>query len=156
MAHEARVHTPLGRIGLHTDGHRLTGIDWLADGPEWWPDHGVAREAAEALLAWFRQPGAALPELPLAPAPTAFQADVRAAMLAIPPGHTRTYGDVAADLGSSPRAVGGACRANRLPIVVPCHRIVARSGPGGYNGDWERGAVQSHKLRLLALERATH
>lgn len=151
MDHEALINTPLGRIGLHSDGRCLVRIDWLAAGPERWPDRGLARMAAEVVLAWFRQPGA-LPELPLAPAPTAFQGRVRAAMLAIPAGCTRTYGDVARELGSSPRAVGGACSRNPLPIIVPCHRIVAHSGLGGYSGDWERGAVQSHKQRLLALE----
>jgi len=153
VQYEAVIHTPLGPLGLRTDGHALTTIDWLQSAPPVQPRAGLAREAAVALAAWFEEPGE-LPELPLAPAATAFQERVRRVMQAIPTGCTRTYGDVARELGSVPRAVGGACRGNPLAVVVPCHRIVARTGLGGYSGDWERGAALSHKERLLALEGA--
>lgn len=153
--YEAVIATPLGRLGLATDGRVVLRIDWLDGGRERWPHDGLALAAARALAAWFEDPRE-LPSLPLAPAATPFQQRVREAMRAIPAGRTRTYGELAGELGSAARAVGGACRGNALPIVVPCHRVVARNGLGGYSGDWERGAVLSHKQRLLALEaRAT-
>lgn len=152
-AGRAIIATPVGRLAVVTVGAAIQRLDWLAPGPEEWPAAGPAREAATAVLAWFADPRNGL-DLPLVPAATAFQARVRAALRAISVGATRTYGDLAAELGSSPRAIGGACRANPVPLVVPCHRVVARSGLGGYGGDWQRGAAISHKQRLLALERA--
>lgn len=151
--HQAVIRTPLGHLGITTDGRVIRSLEWLAQGPAYWPADDFTRHAAEAVLGWFDDP-LHLPALPLAPAPTAFQARVRAALRAIPAGHTRTYGAIARELGSAPRAVGGACRANPLPLIVPCHRVVANDGLGGYSGDWQQGAALSHKQRLLAIERA--
>lgn len=74
-------------------------------------------------------------DLPLDLGGTPFQQRVWAAIRSIPPGSTRTYRDLARDLGSAPRAVGQACRANPCPIVVPCHRVVSVNGLGGFAGD---------------------
>ena len=87
-------------------------------------------------------------DLPLAPARTPFQARIRAAMLAIPYGQTRSYGELAHEAGGGPRAVGQACGANPLQILVPCHRVVAANGIGGYGG---AGGLNTKRL-LLALE----
>ena len=82
---------------------------------------------------------------------TDFQRSVLEQLQEIPYGETRTYGDIAKRLNTSPRAVGNACRNNPLPIIVPCHRVVAANGIGGYDG-----AVDGDKLdiksRLLQLE----
>lgn len=152
MFHEAVLQTPLGRLGIISDGRVIRRIDWLPPGgtpaP---PNDGLAARAARILQDWFSDPHAPL-DLPLAPAPTDFQRRVRSAMQAIPPGSTRTYGEIARELGSSARAVGGACRDNPLPIIVPCHRVVGRHGLGGYSGDWECGAALTLKQGLLDLE----
>ena len=63
---------------------------------------------------------------------TPFQLRVWMAIYAIPFGETRTYSDLATLLGSGPRAVANACGANSLPIIIPCHRVVAKSGIGGF------------------------
>src|SRR5690606_13127856 len=82
---------------------------------------------------------------------TDFERRVWRAMIAIPQGRTQTYGEVARMLGSTPRAVGGACGANPIPLVIPCHRIVGAGGAlGGYSGG--RGAET--KRFLLELEGA--
>ena len=73
-------------------------------------------------------------DVPLQPRGTEFQQKVWQAMLDIPYGQVRTYGDIAHQLKSSPRAVGNACRANPIPLIIPCHRVVAASGIGGYAG----------------------
>jgi methylated-DNA-[protein]-cysteine S-methyltransferase len=65
---------------------------------------------------------------------TVFQRRVWTALQQIPPGQVRTYAQLATDLHTSPRAVGAACRSNPIPIVVPCHRVVATTGLGGYMG----------------------
>ena len=87
-------------------------------------------------------------DLPLAPAATPHQAAARRAMMAIPAGGTATYGQLATDIGSGPRAVGRACATNPLPIIVPCHRVLPATGLGAYSG----GAGPETKRRLLALE----
>ncbi len=124
--------SPLGRLGLRVRGDALAALDWT-DAPMQAPADALAGEAMRQLEAWFagRLRGF---DLPLAPAPTAFQTRVRAALLAIPFGETVTYAELAARIGSNPRAVGGGCRANPLPIVVPCHRVLAAHGFGGYAG----------------------
>jgi methylated-DNA-[protein]-cysteine S-methyltransferase len=73
-------------------------------------------------------------------------------MRTIPYGETRCYGDLAGMIGSAPRAVGGACGRYPIPIVIPCHRVLARNGLGGYSG---AGGLDT-KRRLLALEAAAH
>jgi methylated-DNA-[protein]-cysteine S-methyltransferase len=81
---------------------------------------------------------------------TSFQRDVWAKLVAVPYGHTRTYGEVAAELGKprAARAVGAACRDNPVPILVPCHRIVGGSGSlGGFGGGVKM------KQALLTLEK---
>lgn len=72
---------------------------------------------------------------------TAFQQNVSQIMLSIPYGETLTYGDVSDMLGSSPRAVGQACKRNFIAVIIPCHRIVARHSTGGYEG-----ATEGHRL----------
>nr|MBP6637063.1 methylated-DNA--[protein]-cysteine S-methyltransferase [Sulfuritalea sp.]MBP7423603.1 methylated-DNA--[protein]-cysteine S-methyltransferase [Sulfuritalea sp.] len=88
--------------------------------------------AVRQLRAWLADPAFEF-GLPLAPAGTHFQRRVWARIAAIPSGQTLSYGEVAAAIGSGPRAVGNACGANPYPIVVPCHRVVAANhGLGGF------------------------
>jgi len=103
--------------------------------------------AIRAALARYFHDGRAGLDLPLAPAGTPFQCRVWQALRDIPPGTTRTYGELARDLGTSPRAIGGACRANPCLIAVPCHRVVARDGLGGFAG--ERGGKRLAVKRWL-------
>lgn len=103
---------------------------------------------AQWLDAYFS--GVQLPLMPLlAKARTPFQHRLRKALLNIPPGETRTYGELARTLNSGPRAVGQALGANPLPILIPCHRAVAAHGLGGFS------CGLKWKKRLLELEGAT-
>ena len=90
-------------------------------------------------------------DVPLQPQGTEFQQKVWQAMLEIPYGQVRTYGDIARQLKSSPRAVGNACRANPIPLIIPCHRVLAASGIGGYAGATEGGRLEI-KRQLLRHE----
>ena len=87
--------------------------------------------------------------LPLAPHGSPYRQRVWAALCAIPYGETRTYSEVAAQAGGVARSVGGANGANPIPILIPCHRVVAAGGLGGYSG----GEGLETKRRLLQLER---
>jgi methylated-DNA-[protein]-cysteine S-methyltransferase len=90
-------------------------------------------------------------DLPLRPKGSAFQCDVWDALTRIPYGETMTYGEIADALRGIARSVGTACGANPIPIIVPCHRVVASSGKlGGFSGF---GGVAT-KRKLLALEDA--
>lgn len=75
--------------------------------------------------------------IPLAPQGTSFQRAVWHELSKIPPGETRTYGEIANKLNSSPRAVGNACRKNPIQIIIPCHRVISANGIGGYAGETE-------------------
>lgn len=143
---------PCGRLALQVADDFVTGLDWLPPGPDRAPGHPLAAEAIRQIAAWFEEPRRHF-DLPLAPAPTAFQRRVRAAMQAIGAGETRSYGELAAALGTAPRAIGGACRCNPIPLIVPCHRVVARAGIGGYGGRWGEGEPVERKAWLLAFER---
>ncbi|PGH54887.1 cysteine methyltransferase [Azospirillum palustre] len=141
------IDSPLGPLMLTGDGSALTAVGWgRFDRDE--PD-AVLAETARQLDAYFTGRLQRF-DLPLKPAGTAFRRSVWEAMLAIPYGGTATYGGMATMLGSGPRAVGGACGANPIPIVIPCHRVLASGGaPGGYSG---HGGLDT-KAWLLALER---
>lgn len=107
----------------------------------------VLAEAARQLEAYFAGRLTRF-DLPLQPQGSAFEQRVWAAMQQIPYGETRCYGELAAAIHSAARAVGGACGRNPIPIVIPCHRVLAKTGLGGYSG---RGGCET-KERLLALE----
>ncbi|MEP2715334.1 methylated-DNA--[protein]-cysteine S-methyltransferase [Pseudophaeobacter sp.] len=89
-------------------------------------------------------------DLPLYVAGSDFQRAVCDAMLAIPLGETRTYGDIARDLKAPPQPVGNACGANPIPVIIPCHRVLAANGLGGFSG---QGGVET-KVTLLKHEGA--
>lgn len=109
---------------------------------------------------FYPPPAANLPASPLLAAATAFQQQVWRLLTAIPPGETRTYGEIAAQLPQSHRrppaqAVGRACGANPCPLLIPCHRVVASRHIGGFGGGLEPG-MQEIKRYLLNLERRQH
>lgn len=143
------VDTPLGPVRLACDGGRLVRIGIGEAGrAEDRPD-ALAEEAARQIAAYFSGDLRRF-DLPLGSAAGAFQARVREAMLAIPYGGRAGYGQLAAALGTAPRAVGLACARNPLPIVVPCHRVLGSAGLGGYSG----GSGLETKRRLLEHEAA--
>lgn len=138
------IPSPVGQLTLEDDGNAIVAIRWGNGGGNGSP---LLAQAARQLSAYF---AGELHEfdLPLTPAGSAFERRVWTAMRAIPYGETRSYGDLAHAVDSAPRAVGRACGSNPIPIVIPCHRVLARNGPGGYSGD---GGLLT-KQSLLALE----
>ncbi len=147
MVRRYTVDGPLGPLTLSAADGALCALDWGGGGID--GDNPLLARAADALAAYFAGRLTRF-DLPLQPAGTAFQLGVWQAMAAIPCGSTVNYGVLAARLGSGPRAVAGACARNPIPILIPCHRVVAGTGPGGYSG----GAGLATKQWLLAHERA--
>lgn len=149
----AVVPAPVGLLGIRMRGGRLAGIAFAPRVPasDAAPD-AATREVLDQLFRYFEDPGWRF-DLPLAMDGTPFQRRVWQALRRIPRGSTRSYGELAAGLGSSPRAIGGACRRNPVPIVVPCHRVVASGGGvGGFMGQ-RGGDALTIKTWLLAHER---
>ena len=141
-----------GRFGITIADDFVTRIDRLEPGPERSPGHPLAAETVRQLSAWSDDPRYRF-DLPLAPAPTPFQRRFRAALCAVTVGEVVTYGELARQLASAPRAVGNACGANPIALVVPCHRVVAANGIGGYGRDPEGGSAVEFKRWLLEWER---
>ncbi|MDA8252335.1 MAG: methylated-DNA--[protein]-cysteine S-methyltransferase [Rhodospirillales bacterium] len=139
------LHTPLGDLTVSEADGRIVALDW-----GWGRDQAptpLLRRARDLLDAYFDAAAVAF-DLPLAPAGTPYQRRVWDALRAIPPGETRTYAAIAAIAGGSARSVGMANAANPIPILIPCHRVVASTGLGGYSG----GDGPATKRALLDLE----
>ncbi len=143
----AATRTPLGRIGLVEEGGVITRLLWNAESTGFRSD--VLKEGLRQLEAFFNGELHTF-DLPLAPAGTDFQQAVWERLLAIPFGATRTYGDLALSLAAPARPVAAACGANPIPVIIPCHRVVAADGLGGYSG---HGGIES-KVWLLKHEGA--
>ncbi len=149
----AIVSAPFGAIGIKADASHITELVYL-------PPSFEAQEATQPLAARAAQQVAAYlqdPEyrfdLPLQPRGTAFQQRVWQAICAIPPGKLQTYGQMARELHSAPRAVGQACGANWFPLIIPCHRVTAANGLGGF-AHATGGFLLDTKRWLLAHEKA--
>jgi methylated-DNA-[protein]-cysteine S-methyltransferase len=149
--YDAVLLLPPGGLGVCCDRERLLGLDLLPPGtPEQAPDNGPALDLAHQISAYLARPGHCF-DLPLVPLGTAFQRRVWARLARIPAGAPISYTDLAGQVGSGARAVANACRANPFPLVVPCHRVVARQGLGGYAGQRD-GWLLDMKEWLLAHE----
>lgn len=140
------MHSPVGDLTLFAEDEHIVALEW-GWGSIQEPSPLLIR-AKTALDAYF-DGAAQLPgDLPLAPQGTPYRQRVWAALRQIPPGETRSYTQIAGVAGGSPRSVGGANAANPIPILIPCHRVLATTGLGGYSG----GDGLATKQQLLALE----
>lgn len=140
------IDSPVGRLTVSATDDAIVAIAWK-DEP-FGERNALLAEAQRQLEAYFTQRLTVF-DLPLMPAGSEFDNRVWQAMRQIPHGQTRSYGELAMEIGSAPRAIGGACGRNQIPIMIPCHRVLARNGLGGYSG----GAGLTTKQWLLDLER---
>lgn len=139
--------SPLGRMVLTENGGALVRLEWSRASPS----NGASDlldEACGQLTEYFEHRREAF-DLPIGFA-EGLTGDVMRAMCAIPFGETRTYGDLAKGLGVPAQAIGQACGANPVPVIVPCHRILGASGLGGFSAP---GGVET-KVALLKHEGA--
>ena len=149
--YQAKIRMPFGVLGIQCDENALQGIDFLA--PDTLPQQPLtrfARAVCEQLTAYCDNPNFHF-TLPLCLNGTPHQSKVWQAMCAIQRGETRQYGELARELASSARAVGQACGANPIPIVIPCHRVVGKAGLGGF-AHHSDGYEMDIKRWLLAHE----
>ena len=134
--YQARLATLFGVLGIRTDDKFLTAIHFLPRStPIFAPQkNSIAHLACVQLNAYLDDPDFAF-DLPLKLTGTAHQIKVWEVLKTIPRSEALTYGELAARVLSAPRAIGGACGRNPLPLVIPCHRVVAAGGSlGGFMG----------------------
>lgn len=148
----AIITSPCGMLGILDNGKSVQAINFLYDkAGKRSPRTPLAKQTAIQLQHFFDDASFCF-DLPVTHAISPFQLSVRKAMLTIPVGETRSYGSVAKQLSSCARAVAGACRRNPVPIIVPCHRIVAANGIGGFSGALDGSPLET-KQWLLEYER---
>ena len=129
---QAKILTPFGVLGILCEADALTGIDFLPpDTLPQAPSSTFAQAVCNQIAVYFDNADFHF-NLPLKLNGSAHQRKVWQAMCAIPRGQTRQYGELARELSSSARAVGQACGANPIPIIIPCHRVVSKTGMGGF------------------------
>lgn len=131
-SYQARYAAPFAVLGIRTVGEQVTDIDYLPRGAAVLaPTTRLAERVCRQLERYLDDPAYRF-ALPFEFAGTAFQCRVWREVRGIPAGSTRSYLDIARRLASAPRPVGGACGANRIPILIPCHRVVGSNGIGGF------------------------
>lgn len=141
------VETQFGRLGVEETDGAITRLIW--NGRDEDAQTPLLQEAAAQVTA-YDQGRLDRFDLPYRVTVSDFQRQVCDLMFAIPLGETRTYGDIAKDLDQPAQLVGAACGANPIPVIIPCHRVLAANGLGGFSGD---GGVET-KVALLRHERA--
>lgn len=153
MNYQAKLKAPFGMLGIRCEGDSITGIEFLsARVKPQPPSTDFAKKVCKQLAAYFANSDFQF-DLPIKIASTEHRSKVWQAMRTIPRGEVQTYGVLAARLHSSPRAIGQACGANPIPIVIPCHRVVGKAGLGGFMHRDDDGALNI-KRWLLAHEAA--
>jgi len=151
---DAVVRLPFGCVGVRTRGNFVQAISFLPDDAECiHPATLLAGRVVGQLLAYCDDSLRSI-DLPLAIEGTPFQTRVWSEIARISPGTTRSYGEIARCLNSAARAVGQACGDNRLPLAIPCHRVVAESGVGGFAH--HRGGAHERIKRWLLMHEARY
>ncbi len=128
------IDSPVGRLGITFSGSAVQRLEFLSGAAGLVPPTGrYARRVVHGIRRYFADPSASL-QVDYDVHGTAYQLAVWAFLRTIPAGTTMTYKQLSERVGGSPRSVGNACRANPVPVLTPCHRVVASRGLGGFSG----------------------
>jgi methylated-DNA-[protein]-cysteine S-methyltransferase len=140
VRYQATMATPFATLAIATDGRAVTAVRYLPRSVEpSAPADDVAALAVGEIERYLDDPAFRF-TVPIAPSGPAFHRKVWDAIAAIPAGEARTYGSLARGLDCDPRAIGQACGANPIPLIVPCHRVVGAGGAlGGFMGHRDPG-----------------
>jgi len=132
VRYQAKYRTPFAVIGIRTSGERLTHVDYLPPATtKLDPLSRVAARVCRQIERYLDDPEFRF-DVPFEFSGTPFQCAVWHEICRIPSGRTKTYLDLARRLQTAPRPVGRACGDNRIPLVIPCHRVVGSKGLGGF------------------------
>jgi len=151
--HFAIIDSPIGKLRITSDEHALAKIDFVSANTKCIaPKYPLLKTTAQQLNQYFNDPLFTF-QCPLTVTGTPFQHRVWRYLLKLDPSQTCHYGDIAKSLNSAAQAVGQALKANPIPIIIPCHRVVAKTGLGGYSGN-TAGKPLARKTWLLKHENA--
>lgn len=145
------VDSPIGKLGVKTSNQQVTGVDFLTKTT---PLFHATDKFTTLITNQFHQYFSSKKfefSLPYTLNGSEFQQQVLKAVATLPYGATFTYSELAAHLNTHPRAIGNACRRNPLPVIIPCHRIIAKGGNGGYAGQMS-GELMAIKLWMINHE----
>lgn len=151
------INSPLGKMLIQIDNNALTRISYL---PPTATLESSQTQTSSLVLALSKQLDAYFADpkfiftIPINLEGTKLQKLIWQSLRDIPSGCTKTYGEIATQLNTGPRIIGNACRANPIPIIIPCHRIVGANNLGGYSGD-KTGQLMDIKKWLLNHEQNT-
>lgn len=145
------LETQVGWLKVEGNQYFVTSSRFVFEQPSADTGQGPVRDKVYLQLQNYLKGQITAFDVPLMTRGSEFQQKVWSELETIPAGQTRTYGEIARKVGSSPRAIGGACRRNPVAVIVPCHRVISSSGAGGYAGDTAGNNMQV-KLWLLAHE----
>ena len=145
--YDAVVAAPFGAVAIQARDDFLTRLELFAEPlAEVASDNAFVQNVARQVSEYLRNPQTVL-SIPFAVKGTPFQRRVWQAIAAIPSGKTLSYGELADRVGSGPRAVANVCGANQVPLFIPCHRVVAKNGLGGFmQGDARGLAIKTWLL----------
>ena len=145
--YDAVVAAPFGAVAIQARDDFLTRLELLAEPlAEVASDNAFVQNVARQVSEYLRNPQTVL-SIPFAVKGTPFQRRVWQAIAAIPSGKTLSSGELADRVGSGPRAVANVCGANQVPLFIPCHRVVAKNGLGGFmQGDARGLAIKTWLL----------
>ena len=147
--YDVTVEFPRFKVGVAARGGVVTSLKYLhVSSPSVAAKNALAEKAARQLEAYKRDANSTF-DLPVVIEGTELQKAVWRAMCAIPRGKTRTYGDLAGELGADARDIGQCCGDNRLPLVIPCHRIVAADGIGGFAHSTSGYLIEAKRWLLM-------
>jgi len=150
--YDAVFTTEIATIGIRLEGSRLVELDYLTPGKSKAPVSKNAENIRDILEKYLDAKSKVKDlKVDVKLNVTPFQLKVLKQLELIPYGKTKTYGEIAKKLKTSPRAVGNACRNNPVPIIIPCHRVISANGMGGYSGATD-GVMMDVKSQLLRLE----
>ena len=131
----AIISTPVGHLGIITDNQHLLKIDFLSPSSRLFlPQDSLTQKVIKQLNEYFLRPSNYIFNLPIHLTGTTLQVNVWSKLKKIPPGKTLTYSELANQVKTHPRVIGNICRANPIPIVIPCHRVIAKQSLGGFCG----------------------
>ena len=151
--YQARLATPFAVLGIRAGHGMLDGIDYLPKGAATLaPLNSTAEKVCRQIERYLDDPDYHF-SVPFELRGTPFQCRVWQEICRIPSGKTLSYLAMARALKTAPRPIGGACGANRIPLVIPCHRVVGTAGIGGFMNA-RSGSPLAIKKWLLRHERA--
>lgn len=152
LKYDSVINSILGKLGVVIVDKKIARIDFLSTSiPLIPPNSLAAKRIISKIKKYFCDPNSKF-NLTINLSGTVLQQKIWRLLRTIPVGATITYGELAKIIKTSPRVIGNACRRNPVPIIIPCHRVVAASGLGGYCGKTGQTTLKI-KMWLLNHER---